>query len=333
MTDVAALVAALGGMDQKQQLVARGATDRDLTNAVKCGAALRARNGWYSTLADTSAAFRAVRVGGRLTGMSALVELGAWAYGNFPLHVSVPRNAARQRSPWSRRIASTRLSRQGVVLHWDDDDVVSRGTPTSVAVEDALLQAIIDEPLEVVVAALDWAFKSNTIDRIDFEQLMLRVPAWARGIRRFVDDNCDSLPESVVRTRLLSRGWRVQSQVRVGDFEEIDLVVEDCVAIEVDGDKFHRDRFEADRRKDLKITLQELHALRLSYHMVFDLWPSVLEAIELVLAAHGISAPVENSGNTVSRPPPRRPKAKDRRAPGQLSPQVPEFSTEADVGR
>jgi very-short-patch-repair endonuclease len=309
MTDVAALVVGLAGMARKQQLVARGATDYDLTVAVRTGAVRRARNGWYSTLPEESPAFRAVRVGGRLTGMYALVALGAWAYPTFPLHVSLPRNAARQRSQWSRRVAITRLARRGVVLHWDEDDVVSRGTATSVSVMDALYRAILDEPLEVAVAALDWAFTSNRMDLVDFERLMLRLPAWARAIRFFVDWKCDSLPESVSRTRLLLRGLRVRSQVRVGEFEEIDLVIEECIGLEVDGHEYHRDRFELDRRKDLKITLERLHALRFSYQMIFTMWPTVLAAIEIVLEERGVPLPSGNSGISPGQSPsaPKKP--------------------------
>ena len=104
MPDIAALVASLGGMAQKQQLVARGARDLDLTGAVRRGEVERARQGWYTTLPRDDPAVRAVRVGGRLTGMSAVIALGGWSLGRHPLHVSLRDNAARLRTPWNRHV-------------------------------------------------------------------------------------------------------------------------------------------------------------------------------------------------------------------------------------
>lgn len=66
----------LGGIAQKRQIVARGATDWMLTAAVRSGAVFRARQGWYSIVPELDAEVRAVRVGGRLTGISAIRHWG-----------------------------------------------------------------------------------------------------------------------------------------------------------------------------------------------------------------------------------------------------------------
>src|SRR5258707_14354661 len=80
------IVNSLGGMAQKQQLVRRGAHDRDLTAAVRSRDVVRVRNGWYSTMDETSPELRAVRVGGRLTGISAIAAPGGWVLGEHRLH-------------------------------------------------------------------------------------------------------------------------------------------------------------------------------------------------------------------------------------------------------
>ncbi|MBH0098932.1 type IV toxin-antitoxin system AbiEi family antitoxin domain-containing protein [Salinibacterium sp. NSLL150] len=103
MVDVHELVDELGGLAQKRQLVARGARDRDLTRAVKRGEVVRARQGWYTTGAETELRVRAARVGGRLTGISAIADWGGWVVKEHPLQVSVPKNASRLRSQWNRR--------------------------------------------------------------------------------------------------------------------------------------------------------------------------------------------------------------------------------------
>jgi very-short-patch-repair endonuclease len=300
MPNIADFVHDLGGMAQKRQLVRRGARDRDLTLAVRDGSVVRARNGWYSTLPEEAPALRAVRVGGRLTGMSALIELGAWALGDFPLHVSVHDNAARLRNQWNRHSRINVNDPRGVVLHWDDRSVRDFGTSTSVGLLDALERAILDEPFETAVAVLDWALHTGVLDRFDFETLILRLPIERRGIADWVDATCESLPESLSRTRLRLAGWRVESQVRLGEVQRIDLVVEDVAAIEVDGDEHHRERFEQDRSKDIDITIDNLHALRPSARAVFYDWDRVARAISAALAARGVT--LENSGGRRSHP-------------------------------
>jgi hypothetical protein len=285
MPDIAALVESLGGMAQKQQLVARGARDLDLTLAVRRGDVSRARQGWYTTLPLDDPRVRAVCVGGRLTGISAVIALGGWAPGRFPLHVSVHDNAARLRTPWSRFVRLAGRIVRGLTLHWDDSAVASRGDAMLVDLRDALLRVVLDEQFETAVAALDWALHTGRLDRIDFELLVLRLPKDMRHISEWVDERCESLPESLARTRLRLLGHSVESQVRVNDLERIDLVVDDCVGLETDGEEFHVDRFESDRTKDIAITIANLHALRPSARMVFRQWHRVALAVETAIAA------------------------------------------------
>jgi hypothetical protein len=297
MLDIAKIVHSLGGLAHKRQLVARGARDVDLTRAVRDGVVSRARQGWYTTLSKTDARVRAVRVGGRLTGISAIVQAGGWILGDHPLHVSVPDNAARLRSQRNRRVRFDMSARAGVVLHWDGIGVVERGTAASVGLSDALYRVVLDEDLETAVAALDWALRTGALDLVDLESLILRLPGDHRFIRAWVDEHCDSLPESLTRTRLRLRGHAVTSQVRLGDLERIDLVVDDCVGIETDGEEFHLTRFERDRRKDLNITIENLYALRPSARMIFSEWDLVLLAIETAISMHVRAPAIGNSGH------------------------------------
>ncbi|MET4780042.1 hypothetical protein [Glaciihabitans sp. UYNi722] len=302
MRDVAELVNSLGGFAQKQQLVARGVRDLDLTRAVRDGTASRARQGWYTTLPGTDPRVRAVRVGGRLTGISAVIQAGGWVLGDHPLHVSVPDNAARLRSQHNRRVAFNTEAPRGVVLHWDGISVGERGDVASVGILDALYRVVLDESLETSVAALDWALRGNIIDRIDFESLVLRLPEDYRYLSEWADEYCDSLPESLSRTRLRLRGHSVRSQVSIGAARQIDLLVDSCVAVEVDGEETHFTRFDKDRRKDVKITIEKLYSFRPTARMVFYEWDSVLLAIETAISVHKFASSIGNSGHATSRP-------------------------------
>jgi hypothetical protein len=286
---IATIVQTLGGIAQKQQLVARGARDIDLTRAVRSGDVIRARQGWYTTLPPHDSRVRAVRVGGRLTGLSAIAARGGWVLSDRVLHVSLPRNAARLRSPGSRFRRFTPGAT--TMLHWDDISLTERGTTSSVALADALFRVIIDEPLEEAIAALDWALHTGALDDFDFESLILSLPEPLRAIREWVDAKCESLPESLSRTRFRLAGHHVDIQVRLTTRERLDLVVDGSVGVDVDGFEWHANTFEQDRAKDLTATLERFHALRPSANAVFHDWERLQLAVWAALEERGIRLP------------------------------------------
>lgn len=296
MADIAALVRSLGGMAQKRQLVRRGARDLDLTRAVRSGEVIRARQGWYTVRPASEAGVRAVRVGGRLTGISAIEALGGWVEGPHPLHVSVNENASRLRTQQNRHRRLNVAVPAGVVLHWDSRDVSERGTATSVGLRDALHRVICDESLEVAIAALDWALHTGQVDEFDVEALMLGVPRSRRIPFAWLDVKCESLPESLSRTRLRLEGYQVESQVLLETGERLDLVVEGFTGLEVDGREFHENWFLRDRRKDLSATVEEFHVLRPAAVTVFTEWPLVLAAVRAAVSARSPSPAFGNSG-------------------------------------
>ena len=176
-------------------------------------------------------------------------------------------------------------------MHW-----VTRPSASSAAVvglREALVRVTLDEDLETAVPCVDWALATGRLDRLGFERFLLALPVTARCIRDWVDPKSQSVLESVARVRLLRRGWEVRAQVRVGDLQAIDLVVADTIALETDGRAFHESSFETDRRKDLQITVEGRHCLRVSYSLVVTEWPLVELAIERALLARGV--PVRGS--------------------------------------
>lgn len=323
MPNIAEIVESLGGFAQKQQLVARGARDLDLTRAVKSSEVIRARQGWYTTLPATDPRVRAVRVGGRLTGISAIIQVDGWVLGDHPLHVSVRDNAARLRSQHNRHVRFTVDAPGGVVLHWDAAELSERGTAASVGLSDALYRVILDEDLETAVAALDWALRTGVLDEDSFEALIRRLPGDFQHIRFWVDLLCDSLPESLSRTRVRLRGHAVVSQVTLKTEEQIDLLVDDCVAVEVDGEKYHLTRFERDRHKDANITIEKFYSFRPSARMVFYEWDAVILAIETAISMHVRAPRLENSGRGTCVPPKIPGAALRRRRRSRRSPEFP----------
>ena len=126
--DLIDLVTDAGGFATRRQLRRAGANDRDLTRAVRSGDLHRPRLGWYSNLPVDDDRVTAVRVGGRLTGSSALFHLGGWMWARpRTVCVSVPPHAARLRQCRRARVV------------WDPVAVRERGSVAVVSVVDALV--------------------------------------------------------------------------------------------------------------------------------------------------------------------------------------------------
>lgn len=250
-------------------------SSRTLTRAVRSGAVRRARRGWYTTFTEADPRFVALRVGGRLTGIAALVLLGAWTWQtDIPLAVSVPRNAARlRRAPGVR------------VVH-DRQHVVDRGDHTVVDARDALRRALLDSSFEAAVALWDWARRSSLYSVDDLREVLDSLPADARGVATWSDAESQSVLESVARVRYIADGHHVEAQVAVSTGQSIDLVVDGVVAVELDGREFHQSTFEADRTKDLAIAIDGKMPLRMSSTMVRHAWDQIRLATTRAVQRH-----------------------------------------------
>jgi hypothetical protein len=291
--DIAAHVDALGGFAQKRQLVARGARDHHLTSAVRAGTVRRARQGWYTTRPDGDPRVRAVRVGGRLTGLSAIAVMGGWVLRSEVLHVAVRPTAARLRAQHNRFAHPPARRLKGVRVHWDEG---RGGDASMVGLLDALHRVVLDEDRETVIAALDWALHVVGVDEMDVASLMLSVHPARRIEWAALDANCESLTESLSRTRLRDAGFTVRSQVRLPNGQRIDLVVDDIVGLETDGKEHHADTFYEDRTKDGLIIRASYVPYRVPASTVFTDWATVEATIIAAIVAR-------NSGNLETQEP------------------------------
>jgi very-short-patch-repair endonuclease len=275
MNAIQTLVSEGGGLLHKRQLVAHGARDRQLTWAVRRGYVRRPRRGWYTTFSPSDPRYVAVRAGGRLTGASSLALLGAWLWSSHPpITVSVPSNASRFR----------RL--RGVRVVWDSRELSTRGSTWSVAPRDALREALLELSFEEAVSLLDWALSTSLLDVDELSTFLSSMPRDITAIEDWVDPQCESFLESIVRTRGRQMGRTLVSQDPLWNGQRIDLVVDGVLGIETDGREFHAATFESDRRKDVEILISGKATLRLSYTMIRDDWLRVTRAIEAALSSH-----------------------------------------------
>jgi very-short-patch-repair endonuclease len=274
----------IGGVITSQELLALGRSRNDIRSALAAGALRRIRSARFACPHASPGVCRAVEIGGRLTGLSALAEWGCWMW-EAPslLQVAVSRDRGHSVRPAG-----------DALLRWRPVEEQRRGTAGMVAIEDALRRAARDADWEDAVAAFDWALAEGRISRLGLAEVVDSLPLRLKPIGTGADRRSGGLLESVCRARLVARGHRVRTQVVVGPEwvepwrrKRIDLVIDDVVALETDGREFHAGEFERDRRKDAEIAAAGLRPLRVSYSMVRYEWFTIERAIDSLL---GVSA-------------------------------------------
>ena len=101
--DVVNAVAELGQVAATHELHALGFTRADLATAVRSRALIRVRQGWYLSPHVKAETREALRVGGRITCVSALRLAGFWTPSPTVLHVAVRRTDGRLRARNDKR--------------------------------------------------------------------------------------------------------------------------------------------------------------------------------------------------------------------------------------
>ncbi|KQQ49633.1 DUF559 domain-containing protein [Plantibacter sp. Leaf314] len=285
------------GIATVHQLRRLGHTKETLRIAVETGMLIRVRRGWYAAPDAPSDLVRAVRVGGRLSCVSAARWYGWAVPSTSRLHVALPPNAARLRSADERWKRPPAEAREDAVLHWDDwPPAPPRGTLLPMLVESRrqVIGHLVDcQHPEVVGAAMD------SFTHLE-PALSAALPSWidalpsqhAERLPR-VEPGCHSVLESIARIRLESAGIVGRHQVAIPAVGRVDQVIDGWLVLEWDGREFHdnRDAHEEDRWRDAQLVVQGYRVLRFTYRMVMNDWYVVLGAIRSALDAGPVGPP------------------------------------------
>lgn len=258
---------------------------RQIAWAVRWGELIRVRRGHYALVGMSEPLLRAVRVGGRLACVSALRERGVWVLGDERLHVQVAPNAARLRDPDDRH---ARLgSDADVRVHWCASVDVAGRSPSRVSVPEAIVQASICLPPLALRASVDSALNHGLLSHGQLAWVRRTVPiARAEALGRG-EKLADSGLESIARELLRALGLRVTTQARFDGVGRVDLLVEDWLVIECDGNEYHWDAAPIDRRRDAALQRAGRTALRFDYpQLVFGL-ENFAETVIVALETHG----------------------------------------------
>jgi hypothetical protein len=265
----------LGHIASTRQLATRGIRADALRAAVERGAILRLRRGTYACPHLDVATARAAQVGGALTCVSVLSAAGVWAGSasdHERLHVQVPSTYSGIRQDDMR-------------IHWEPPRFGMQ-SQWRVSATQALWQAMTCLGEEDAIAAMESAIHEGFLPEREVRRLGRLAPRRLQdGVRRLIP-NSGSGNESVVRLRLERVGYRVEAQGMVPGMGHEDLVVEDCVGLEVDSRAWHEgeDRYTADRNRDIHVAGLGRPVLRLRPAFITDSWPHTLAVIDRLVA-------------------------------------------------
>lgn len=245
------------------QLLAEGHTRQDVQRLTAAGRLLRVRPGWVSLPGADSMVVRAVSMGGVLSCVSALTWRGVWVPEQERLHLR--RTKAGRRSP---------LRGNGV-------RDCGRPAPTPSAVDSlgvALCNATRCLTAEGFVVVLDSILNLRLLTRAGLMEAMAPLAGSQRRLLQKCDRS-EAGTESMVRLRLRSRGVKVRSQVIIPGIGRVDLLVGECLVIEVDSREHHTKgaAYEADRERDRRLTALGYRVVRLSYSQVVHDWARIEE--------------------------------------------------------
>ncbi|MGO4692573.1 hypothetical protein [Glaciibacter sp. 2TAF33] len=152
--------------------------------------------------------------------------------------------------------------------------------PLEVSALDAMLMAIRCLPPDDALASVESALHLRFITETDFSELLARAPERLSAVLTQVDRGAQSGYETHTRVRVVRAGFRVTTQFFVAGAGHFDLLVNDCVAVETDGEQWHGpERFLPDRTKDLIAEGQGIRVLRIGRPHIFEGWPQTLHTI------------------------------------------------------
>jgi hypothetical protein len=283
---IARIIRARGGFLRRRDILALGYFDAHLRAELKVGHIFRVRHGWYSVPDAPAAGVRAIRVGGRLTGIAALETYGLRVPRRAAIDVVVPRGACRLRNMinrWERLTAD-----DPVRTTWTDPPRYSTDPAQwRASVDDALLFILRTESRDVAVACCSAVARHKGWAPERMDALFARAPSRVRGWRCVVGWQDDSHGETFVRLWLGDAHvpWIPQPWIaRVG---RPDGEISPNRYVEVDGGQHDPtwtgegpSTWEHDHDRDTTLAALGKGVLRFTYRQLYTDWRRCLAAIE-----------------------------------------------------
>lgn len=287
METIEAIIRRRGFFLRRRDLRALGLSDHSIRHALEIRSIFRVRQGWYSVSDAPPAAIRAVRVGGRLTSVSALASYGLLVPIQNQLHVAVPSTASRLRSSTERRVRL--VSADGVRVHWVDRRTAGSSS-WRVSVEDALLAVLTEEPRDIAIACASAVMRHQRWSSRQMDAVFARAPLQCRAWRSLVGTLDDSHGETFLRLWFLDAGIPFVQQVQIEGIGRFDFRVGPHTFVEVDGGQHDpgwtdpaTNSWEKGHDWDASMAIIGNVVLRYSYRQLYTDLDRVLQSIERVV--------------------------------------------------
>lgn len=265
-----------GGIATLQELGTTPTEQRALARAAAHGTLERVRRGVYAAKDVAPDVVRAARMGGRLTGVSALRHHGLW----------VPPGVTAEQLHVKVRVAMSVRDRPALGrLYWTRE----RTSPQFGVAPLERVLAVASEtlPRAQAVAVLDSALRRTPLTPTDLALVAGQWRPAARAAAALADERAESGTESVLRVLLRESGIRAvpQAPLPTGDFARADLLVGDRLLIECDSEAHHADpsRRRADLARDALLMSLGFMVMRFDYRRVFEYPADVLAEVAAVV--------------------------------------------------
>ena len=236
------------------ELLALGYSPKRITRHVREGTIIRVRRDHYLLTAESDSVITSVRIGGRLTCVSAIALMSpdAFVFSHNHLHVHVERDRSRLRGAASSSKRWSKQSATGVRVTWGDltELPVSRHM---VAIADAVRTMIRCRPEREAIATVDSLLRLRILSMMQLREVFATLPSRHRPILQRIDARAESGTESLMRLILWELGVAFVTQAAIPGVGRVDFLVDGFLIVECDSKQFHEgwERQRADRRRDL----------------------------------------------------------------------------------
>jgi len=273
------------------------------------GRVIRVGFGCYS-LPETSTAVQLARLtNGKLTCVSAVNFAGLRTlHTPQQIHISLNRNRGGLRLPpqsavravihrephyWGNAINAATLNDAATLGTSHFDAVPNLNPPPGLLAPwpAVFARVAVCQPLVEAVIAIDSGLNTGVVHKEEILRL-LRPQQHAAAIKAvgLASPTSQSVLESLARLELVGEGLKVEPQKYVDEVGYVDLLVEDVVAVELDGYEYHRDRiqFSRDRFRDRQLRMMGYEVLRYAYDEVINSPELVVADVRKILNSRKI---------------------------------------------
>ena len=280
-----------GGFLRRRDLLAIGYTDGGLRAALRYRLVFRVRHGWYSVPDAPESAVRAVRVGGRLTGVAALESYGLIVPRRQRIDIAVPRGACRLRRPTDRR--SRIRPHDGIRVRWIEHPLAD-GEPDSrwrVSLEEALVVVLRTEGRDIAVACCSAVMHAFRWSESRMDAVFAIAPKRVQSWRDLVNGFDEAHGETFVRLWFGDAGIPWKPQPRVSGVGRLDGQVSRNVYVEVNGGQHDpawtgegESTFHKDHVRGVALAALGATVLSFDYLQLYTAWSECLAATRRAIA-------------------------------------------------